>query len=82
VCERTTGHGIAAAAGKLGGFIGVFVFPILLDWRSLLGAESAAAIASIAGLIVTIWMLPETKGRSLEELSELEASTPPAGAPS
>jgi hypothetical protein len=25
---RTTGHGIAAAAGKLGGFFGVFVFRI------------------------------------------------------
>ena len=25
---RTTGHGIAAAAGKVGGFIGVFLFPI------------------------------------------------------
>ena len=28
---RTTGHGIAAAAGKIGGFIGVFLFPILLS---------------------------------------------------
>ena len=28
---RTTGHGIASAAGKLGGFIGVFLFPILSE---------------------------------------------------
>ena len=72
---RTTGHGIAAAMGKLGGFLGVFVFPFLLHWKGLLAAESAAAIASILGLIVTLTMLPETKGRSLEEISS-EPSSP------
>lgn len=72
---RTTGHGIAAAVGKLGGFAGVFLFPYLLHWKGLLGAESAAAIASFAGLIVTLAMLPETKGKSLKELSS-EPATP------
>ncbi len=72
---RTTGHGIAAAVGKLGGFFGVFVFPYLLHWKGLLGAESAAAIASLLGLIATATMLPETKGKSLEEIEE-EASSP------
>ncbi|HEY3990358.1 MAG TPA: MFS transporter [Acidobacteriaceae bacterium] len=65
---RTTGHGIAAAMGKLGGFLGVFVFPYLLHWKGLLGAESAAAIASVAGLLVTLAFLPETKGKSLEAI--------------
>ena len=66
---RTTGHGVAAAAGKLGGFIGVFLFPILMAWDGLFAAELAAASVSVAGLFVTIWMLPETKGLSLEELN-------------
>ncbi len=66
---RTSGHGIAAAAGKLGGFIGVFLFPILMHWHGLLAAESAAAIVSLIGIVVTLTMLPETKGESLEELS-------------
>lgn len=65
---RTTGHGIAAAMGKLGGFLGVFVFPYLMSWKGLPGAESAAAIASVLGLAVTVAMLPETKGKSLEEI--------------
>ena len=70
---RTTGHGIASATGKIGGFAGVFTFPLLMSWNGLLTAELGAAIASVLGLLVTIWMLPETKGRTLEELSEAPA---------
>jgi PHS family inorganic phosphate transporter-like MFS transporter len=77
---RTTGHGIAAAAGKMGGFLGVFLFPYLMKWKGLLGAESAAAIVSILGLIVTWTLLPETKGKTLEELSEVD-SQPSASQP-
>lgn len=66
---RTTGHGIASAAGKVGGFAGVFTFPLLMNWHGLFTAEMGAAIASILGLITTVAMLPETKNRSLEELS-------------
>jgi MFS family permease len=69
VMGRTTGHGIAASAGKLGGFVGVFLFPILMAWKGLLGAESVAALVSVLGILITVGMLPETKGKSLEELS-------------
>jgi MFS family permease len=72
---RTTGHGIAAATGKIGGFVGVFTFPFFMSWHGLPAAEGAAAIVSALGVIVTALLLPETKGKSLEELSE-EPSTP------
>ncbi len=72
---RTTGHGIAAAMGKIGGFIGVFTFPFFMNWRGLPAAEGAAATVSVLGLITTVFLLPETKGKSLEELSE-QPSTP------
>jgi|SRR5579859_4318643 len=72
---RTTGHGIAASMGKMGGFIGVFTFPFFMHWHGLTAAEGAAGIVSLLGLIVTFFLLPETKGKSLEELSE-EPSTP------
>ncbi len=72
---RTTGHGIAASMGKIGGFLGVFTFPFFMHWRGLTAAEGTAAIVSCLGLITTIFLLPETKGKSLEELSE-EPSTP------
>ena len=60
--------------GKIGGFLGVFTFPFFMNWHGLPAAEGAAAIVSIFGVIVTIFLLPETKGKSLEELSE-EPST-------
>jgi MFS family permease len=70
---RTTGHGIAAAAGKVGGFFGVFSFPILLNAGGLFAAESVAAFVSVLGILATVLMLPETKGKSLEELSAKNA---------
>jgi MFS family permease len=77
---RTTGHGIASAAGKIGGFAGVFTFPTLMAWHGLLSAELGAAIASIIGLVVTVTMLPETKGKTLEELSDAPTAAVPARA--
>jgi len=71
---RATGHGIAAAIGKLGGFIGVFTFPFLMHGHGLRTAESGAAIVSVLGLITTALLMPETKRKRLEELSS-EPST-------
>jgi PHS family inorganic phosphate transporter-like MFS transporter len=70
VRARTTGNGIAAGAGKIGGFVGVFLFPILMAAGGLFAAELTAAAVSVLGLLVTLALLPETKGKSLEELSE------------
>lgn len=67
---RTTGHGVSAAVGKIGGFVGVFTFPFVMHWHGLPAAEGAPACVSVLGLIVTVFLLPETKGKSLEELSE------------
>ena len=76
---RTTGHGIASAAGKIGGFAGVFLFPVFMSKGGLHLAEGVAALVSLAGLAVTIFMLPETKGLSLEALSTPPVSWPPQG---
>ncbi len=67
---RTTGHGISAAAGKLGAFAGAFLFPVFLaSSMGIRGAEILAAVVSFAGLALTVALLPEPKGRSLEDLS-------------
>lgn len=70
VMVRTTAHGIAAALGKVGAFIGAFVFPYLLSTFHLPGAMAFAAIVSIAGLVLTVLTLPEPNQRSLEEISD------------
>jgi MFS transporter, PHS family, inorganic phosphate transporter len=67
---RTTGHGISAAAGKLGAFAGAFLFPVFLaSSMGIRGAEVVAGVVSLTGAAITIALLPEPKGRSLEDLS-------------
>jgi MFS family permease len=78
---RTSGHGICAAAGKLGGFIGVYLFPQLLSAGGIRRAEDVATIVAILGLALTVMLLPETKGKSLEELTDEGMGRAPVLAP-
>jgi PHS family inorganic phosphate transporter-like MFS transporter len=73
---RTTAHGLSAGAGKMGAFAGAYLFPAMLasSW-GIRGAEVVAGIVALAGMILTVLILPESRGRSLEDLSE-EAMTP------
>jgi MFS family permease len=79
---RTSAHGICAAAGKIGGFIGVYLFPQLLSAGGIRRAEDVAAVVAILGLALTVTLLPETKGKSLEELTDEGMGRAPALAPS
>jgi MFS transporter, PHS family, inorganic phosphate transporter len=75
---RTTGHGISAGAGKLGAFAGAFLFPdMLASSLGIRGAEIVAGVVAAAGMLLTIALLPEPRGKSLEELSA-DAYAPPA----
>jgi predicted MFS family arabinose efflux permease len=68
---RTTGHGISAAAGKLGAFAGAYLFPdILASSWGLRGVEIVAGIVCVIGMGVSAWLLPEPKGLSLEQLED------------
>jgi MFS transporter, PHS family, inorganic phosphate transporter len=74
---RTTGHGISAGAGKMGAFLGAFLFPdFLASSLGLRGAEIIAGVVAAAGLVLTLLLLPEPMGKSLEELSEAAYSGP------
>jgi MFS family permease len=67
---RTTAHGISAAMGKMGAFAGAYLFPVMLaSSLGIRGTEVIAGVVSVAGLILTLTLLPEPKGKSLEELS-------------
>ena len=71
---RATGHGISAGIGKLGAFIGVFLFPVLNSSLGLRGTLLLTAGVSVLGFALT-FVLPEPAGRSLEDIA---ADTPAA----
>ena len=68
VSMRTTGHGISAGVGKLGAFIGVFLFPVLQTSLGLRGTLFLTAGVSVLGFALT-FVLPESAGRSLEDIT-------------
>jgi MFS family permease len=73
---RTTGHGISAGAGKMGAFAGAYLFPdMLASSLGIRGAEIVAGVVAAVGLLLTWALLPEPRGKSLEQLSE-EAYAP------
>jgi nitrate/nitrite transporter NarK len=67
---RTTCHGIAAATGKIGAFVGTYALTALLPAIGLAQTSSIVVGVSLLGLLVTVALLPEPKGSSLEELTE------------
>jgi len=79
---RTTGHGIASAAGKVGAFVGVFLFPFLMDWHGLFAAESAAAIICVLGLVVTWPCSPKPKAKASKKSPKPDQNCGPLNSPS
>jgi MFS transporter, PHS family, inorganic phosphate transporter len=78
---RTTSHGISAGAGKLGAFAGAFLFPdFLAVTHGLNRAMTIAGIVAVIGLLLTLVTLPETRGKSLEQLEEEAYAEAPAKA--
>jgi MFS family permease len=74
VSMRATGHGISAGVGKLGAFVGVFLFPVLQTSLGLRGTLLLTAGVSVAGLALTL-VLPEPSGRSLEDMADSSHDT-------
>ena len=75
VAMRATGHGISAGIGKLGAFIGVFLFPVLNSSLGLRGTLLLTAGVSVAGMALT-FVLPEPARRSLEDMPASEPAVP------
>jgi MFS family permease len=75
---RATAHGIAAGAGKLGAFIGVFLFPVLQGALGLRGTLLLTAGTSVLGSLLTL-VLPEPAGRALAEVSGDDAGVAAVG---
>jgi len=68
VSMRTTGHGISAGIGKLGAFIGVFLFPVLQSSLGLRGTLLLTGGVAVLGFALTL-VLPEPAGLSLDQIA-------------
>ncbi len=67
---RGTGSGIAAASGRAAGILAPYVTGYLLIGGSLIPAYTVFFLAHLIGGLLVFWMGIETKGLTLEEISE------------
>lgn len=66
---RATGSGLATSVSRIGSILGVLAFPNLVAiWGSNTALWVFAAVG-LAGLLICVFMAPETKNRGLEEIN-------------
>ncbi|MHB1952890.1 MAG: MFS transporter, partial [Sulfobacillus sp.] len=65
---RATGHGFSTAFSRLGGLLGVFVFPIMLAKFGLSSGLLLFGVCALGGFILTVWLAPEPKGTPLADV--------------
>ncbi|WP_426937124.1 MFS transporter [Brevibacterium sp. LE-L] len=71
---RATGSGLATSVSRIGSILGVLAFPNLVAaWGNNAALWVFAAVGA-AGLLICVFMAPETKNRSLEEINFEEAA--------
>ncbi len=62
---RATAMGISTAASRIGAILGVFAFPLLLQYLNLSFGLIFFAVFEFLGFVITIKLAPETKSRPL-----------------
>jgi MFS family permease len=66
---RTIGQSITVVGGRIGASISAFLFPLLFGVIGETGVIALLAGVSVLGAICTMLLIPETAGRSLEEIN-------------
>lgn len=78
---RTIGQSITVVGGRIGASISAFLFPLLFGVLGETGVISLLAGIAVLGAVCTMLLIPETAGRSLEEINaDAEADLLPASA--
>ncbi len=75
---RASGHGLAAASGKFGAAVGIFLLPLIEKNFGIGYTLAMVAVASFLGLMITWLFGVETTGRSLEDTGSEETIARPA----
>ncbi|RUQ21810.1 MFS transporter [Kocuria sp. HSID16901] len=66
---RATGSGLATSVSRIGSILGVIAFPnMVAAWGNNVALWVFAAVG-LSGLLICVFMAPETKNRSLEEIN-------------
>ncbi|WP_129359458.1 MULTISPECIES: MFS transporter [Micrococcaceae] len=66
---RATGSGLATSVSRIGSILGVVAFPnMVAAWGNNVALWVFAAVG-LAGLLICVFMAPETKNRGLEEIN-------------
>jgi len=66
---RGIGMGFAAAFSRIGAALGTFALPWAISNIGLGPSMVVAAVVALLGAILSQWLAPETKGRTLAEIS-------------
>ncbi len=66
---RATGTGLATSVSRIGSVLGVVAFPNMVAAWGNNAALWVFAAVGLAGLLICVFMAPETKGRALEEIN-------------
>ena len=64
---RAKAHGLSAATGKLGAFVGAFFLPFILKKYGLSPTMLIIAFVSVLGIFSSL-LVPEMKGRMLDSI--------------
>jgi MFS family permease len=78
---RSIAQSVTVVGGRIGASIAAFLFPALLGLTGVIGLIYILAIVSLVGAVLTLIVVPEPKGRSLEEINgDSDAAMMPAHA--
>jgi Sugar (and other) transporter len=75
---RTVAQSVSVVGGRIGASLSAFLFPLLFGSIGEVGVISLLAGTAVLGGVLTLIIIPETRGRSLEEINteELHGAVP------
>jgi MFS family permease len=75
---RGVAQSISVVGGRIGASISAFLFPLLFGAIGEIGTIGLLAACAVLGGVLTITTIPETRGRSLEDINEEDMAFAPA----
>lgn len=69
---RAFAVGMGSSMSRIGSAAGTWLVPVSLQSIGIGNTMLVAALVSLAGLVVSVWLAPETRGMSLEMAASLE----------